>query len=120
MYIELQTVSAFSFLRGASTPEALVDRAAALDYPALALVDRDGLYGIPRFHKAAQAAGIRAIVGCELTIADCGLRIADCEVTERSASSTSMHDQPAIRNPQSQIRNRSAWSLPVLVATRAG
>ena len=68
MYIELHTASAFSFLDGASTPEALVDRAAALDYPALALLDRDGVYGSPRFHQAATAAGIRPIIGSELTI----------------------------------------------------
>ncbi|HAK56160.1 MAG TPA: error-prone DNA polymerase, partial [Acidobacteria bacterium] len=69
MYIELHAASAFSFLDGASTPEALVDRAAALDYPALALLDRDGVYGAPRFHQAATAAGITPIVGSELTIA---------------------------------------------------
>src|SRR5436190_11977535 len=69
MYIELHTASAFSFLQGASLPEALVDRAADLGYPAMALLDRDGVYGLPRFHKAATAAGIRAIVGAELTIA---------------------------------------------------
>ncbi len=69
MYIELHAASAFSFLDGASTPEALVDRAAALDYPALALLDRDGVYGAPRFHQAATAAGITPIIGSELTIA---------------------------------------------------
>src|SRR5450631_624389 len=68
VYIELHTASAFSFLQGASLPEALVDRAAALGYSAVALLDRDGVYGIPRFHKAARAAGIRPIVGAELTM----------------------------------------------------
>src|SRR3954454_9979914 len=68
-YIELHTASAFSFLQGASLPEALVDRAADLGYSALALLDRDGVYGAPRFHKAAIAAGIRPIIGAELTIA---------------------------------------------------
>ncbi|MFI5246002.1 MAG: PHP domain-containing protein, partial [Gemmatimonadales bacterium] len=67
-YVELHAASAFSFLQGASLPEALVERAAELGYFALALVDRDGVYGIPRFHKAALAAGIRPIVGAELTI----------------------------------------------------
>ena len=67
-YIELHTASAFSFLQGASLPEALVDRAAALGYPALALLDRDGVYGAPRFHKAARVAGVRPIIGAELTI----------------------------------------------------
>src|SRR5262245_12015843 len=71
-YIELHTASAFSFLQGASLPEALVDRAAELGYPAIALLDRDGVYGLPRFHKAALAAGIRPIVGAELTIAGAG------------------------------------------------
>jgi error-prone DNA polymerase len=70
VYIELHTASAFSFLQGASLPETLVDRAAALGYPALALLDRDGVYGAPRFHKAALAAGIRPIIGAELTIAE--------------------------------------------------
>ena len=54
--------------KAASLPETLVERAAALGYPALALVDRDGVYGAPRFHKAAQGAGIKAIIGCEITI----------------------------------------------------
>jgi len=69
-YIELRARSAFSFLEGAATPEDLVDRAAALGYPALALGDRDGLYGAPRFYHAAVRAGIKAIVGAELTLED--------------------------------------------------
>ena len=68
MYTELHAASAFSFLDGASLPEALVERAASLGYPALALLDRDGLYGSPRFHLAAKRAGLKAIVGAELTI----------------------------------------------------
>jgi error-prone DNA polymerase len=68
MYVELHTSSAFSFLEAASLPETLIDQAAHYGYPAMALLDRDGVYGIPRFHRAAIAAGIRAIVGAELTI----------------------------------------------------
>src|SRR5882762_10701318 len=68
MYIELHAASAFSFLQGASLPETLVERAAALGYPALALLDADGVYGAPRFHKAATQAGLKAIIGAELTI----------------------------------------------------
>src|ERR1051325_8677122 len=68
MYVELHAASAFSFLQGASLPEALVERAAALGYPALALLDADGVYGAPRFHKAAAKAGLRAIIGAELTV----------------------------------------------------
>src|SRR3954463_12069476 len=68
VYIELHTASAFSFLQGASLPESLVERAADLGYPAVALLDCDGVYGAPRFHKAAAAAGLRAIIGAEITI----------------------------------------------------
>ena len=71
-YIELHTASAFSFLQGASLPESIVERAADLGYPAVALLDRDGVYGAPRFHKAATAAGLRAIIGAELSIAGAG------------------------------------------------
>ncbi len=67
-YIELHAASAFSFLEAASLPEALVDRAAELGYPAVALLDRNGVHGAPRFHKAALAAGLRPIVGAEVTI----------------------------------------------------
>jgi len=68
MPVELHAASAFSFLRGASLPEDLVERAAELGYEALALVDRDGLSGAPRFFKAAKARGIRPIVGAELSL----------------------------------------------------
>src|ERR1700730_14106019 len=69
-YIELRARSAFSFLEGATTPEDLAIRAAELGYSALALGDRDGLYGAPRFYLAAKNAGLRQIVGAELTLDD--------------------------------------------------
>jgi error-prone DNA polymerase len=69
-YIELHASSAFSFLRGASNPEDLVRTAARLELPALALCDRDGLYGAPRLHAAAKEHGLRALVGAELTLED--------------------------------------------------
>ena len=56
-YVELRCRSAFSFLSGASLPEDLVARAAVLGYDALALADRDGVYGAPRFFQAARRAG---------------------------------------------------------------
>jgi error-prone DNA polymerase len=70
MFVELHAQSAFTFLEGAEQPEALVDAAARLGMPALALVDRDGVYGAARFHRAAENAGLRAIVGSEITLAD--------------------------------------------------
>ncbi|MGH7786267.1 MAG: error-prone DNA polymerase [Candidatus Binatia bacterium] len=69
-YVELRACSAFSFLSGASLPEDLVARAAALGYDTLAVGDRDGVYGAPRFHQAATKAGLRAIVGCALSLSE--------------------------------------------------
>lgn len=69
-YHELHARSAFSFLRGASAPEALADRAGSLALPGVALSDRDGFYGSVRFHQRAKENGFRALVGTELTIAD--------------------------------------------------
>ncbi len=71
-YVELRCRSAFSFLEGASNPEDLVERAALGGHHVLALADRDGLFGAPRFHQAARAAGLRAIVGADLTLAEGG------------------------------------------------
>ncbi len=67
-YAELRAASAFSFLDGASLPEDLVQRAAELDLPAVALLDRNGVYGAPRFYQAARQAGIQAIVGAEIVL----------------------------------------------------
>jgi len=99
MYVELHAASAFSFLQGASLPEALVERAAALGYPAVALLDADGVYGAPRFHKAAAKAGLRAIIGAELTIGS-GKTVVGA----------------AFRRPD----HEHTWRLPVLVASAEG
>ncbi len=71
-YVELRCRSAFSFLSGASLPEDLVDRAAALGYDALALADQHGVYGAPRFFQAARRAGLRALVGADVRVAGVG------------------------------------------------
>ncbi len=68
MYGELHCASAFSFLEGASEPETLVARAAELGLPAVALVDRNGVSGAPRFWKAAREAGIKPLVGAEVVL----------------------------------------------------
>ncbi len=70
MYVELHARSAFSFLEAASNPEELVEAAAEQGLEAMALVDRDGVYGAPRFHQAARKAGLRAHIGAELTCTD--------------------------------------------------
>src|SRR6202162_5783519 len=69
MYTELHSRSAFSFLEGASIPEELIAVCANLGMPAMALLDRDGVYGSPRLHLAAKKAGIKAHIGAEVTCA---------------------------------------------------
>src|SRR6184192_3730137 len=70
MYVELHARSVFSFLEGASSPEELVALCAELNIPAMALLDRDGVYGAPRFHLAAKKAGLRAHIGAEISCAN--------------------------------------------------
>src|SRR5688572_30256290 len=67
-YVELHARSAFSFLRGASLPEDLIRRAMKLKLPAVALLDRDGVYGAPRFYSCAQENefAVRPRVGAEI------------------------------------------------------
>jgi error-prone DNA polymerase len=69
-YVELHARSAFSFLRGASTPEQLAGQAAELGLPAIAVCDRNGVYGSARLFGKAKEAGIKAIVGAELVMED--------------------------------------------------
>ena len=67
-YVELHARSAFSFLRGAATPEELIAACAELNMPAMALLDNDGVYGAARFHLAGQKVGIKAHIGAEITV----------------------------------------------------
>jgi error-prone DNA polymerase len=67
MYIELHARSAFSFLEGASIPEEMVEACAERGMGAMAMLDRDGVYGAPRFYHAAVKKGIRAHIGAEIT-----------------------------------------------------
>ena len=67
-YAELQCVSNFTFLRGASQPHELVERAAALGYTALALTDECSLAGIVRAHQAAKECGLHLIVGSQFRL----------------------------------------------------
>ncbi len=69
-YVELHACSAFSFLRGGSFPEQLAEVAAELEMPAMALIDRNGVYGAQRFSVAAREHNVRPIIGCELSMED--------------------------------------------------
>ena len=72
-FVELHTSSAFSFLRGGSFPEQLAEVAAELQVPAIALCDRNGVYGAQRFSVAAREHGVRPIVGAELSMEGGGI-----------------------------------------------
>ena len=81
-----------------------------LGYPAVALLDRDGVSGAPRFHKAALAAGIRPLIGAELTI-------------EPSRDPGSGNGEPDRRSSGSRLPargSRQCFSLPVLVSSQEG
>jgi error-prone DNA polymerase len=108
MYIELHSRSAFSFLEGSSLPESLISRCAELKMPAMALLDRDGVYGAPRFHMAAKKAGIKAHIGAEVTseISDFRLKISDLKTFDK------------ICNLKSGICNSSR--VPLLISSRTG
>lgn len=103
-YIELHAASAFSFLEGASQPEDLAARAADLGMPAMALTDRNGVYGLARFHTSARRSGIRAHVGAEVAVSSFGPRLAPPPWLPRRSSGDSA--EPA--------------RLPLLVESRIG
>src|ERR1700686_4214067 len=67
-YVELHARSAFSFLKGASTPEELIATGAELEMPSMALLDHDGVYGAARFHLAGKKLSIKAHTGAEITV----------------------------------------------------
>src|ERR1044072_1631920 len=67
MYVELHARSAFSFLEGASVPEELIAAGVELQMPAMALLDRDGVYGAPRVYLSAKKNDIKAHIGAEIS-----------------------------------------------------
>jgi len=137
MYIELHARSAFSFLEGSSLPEDLIAICAARQQPAMALLDRDGLYGAPRFHMAAKSAGLRAHIGAEIAcelVSSTEYRVPseDSAVTATSKEKLphkKLHPKnichpersegPAFLGTRYSVLGTS-FRLPLLVATRAG
>ncbi len=74
-YVELHAASAFSFLEASSTPENLMQAAFEAEMPAMALLDRNGVYGAPRFHLHAKENSMQAHIGAEIAVADFGPRL---------------------------------------------
>src|SRR3989442_414581 len=111
MYIEFHARSAFSFLEGASLPESLIETCANLGMPAMALLDRDGVYGAPRCYMAAKRAGIKAHIGAEINCDNFSIRNCQFAIGQQIS-------KPRIRNQKSKIEN--SFRLPLLVSSRAG
>ena len=100
-YIELHAASGFSFLEGASLPEALVKAAYERGLPAMALLDRNGVYGAARFHTSAKTNGMRALVGAEVSVEGVGTRV-----------------QPPVWLPHGQVAEPPR--VPLLCASQVG
>jgi error-prone DNA polymerase len=108
-YVELHARSAFSFLRGAATPEELIAVCSDLKMPAMALLDNDGVYGAARFHLAAQKRGIKAHIGAEITI-----RLPD------PISNIQPQIDHWVSGRKRPSSNPNTFALPLLVRNRAG
>jgi error-prone DNA polymerase len=109
-YVELHARSAFSFLEGASVPEELVAAGLAYEMPAMALLDRNGLYGAPRFHLAAQKNGFKAHIGAEITV-----RSPTSDIQSRKSTVKSPTPFSEVYSSVGQV-----FTLPVLVRNRVG
>ncbi|HEV3511401.1 MAG TPA: error-prone DNA polymerase, partial [Candidatus Sulfotelmatobacter sp.] len=131
MYIELHARSAFSFLEGSSLPEELIGVCAHSHMPAMALLDTDGVYGVPRFHLAANKIGLKAHIGAEVTCEQLNNVILSGASASRSEALAESKDpysrqsakglgipRPA-RNDKSAGNDRT-FRLPLLVASRPG
>jgi error-prone DNA polymerase len=123
-YIELHSRSAFSFLQGASAPEQLIAAGSELQMPAMALLDRDGVYGAARFHLAAKNAKIKAHIGAEVTCEAFSLR-------RRGDTGNSFSEtfSPRVSTATWATKNKNSSMspclgdesrLPLLVASRTG
>jgi len=117
MFIELHARSAFSFLEGASVPEELAGVCAQLDLPAMAILDRDGVYGAPRFHLAAKKLGLRALIGAEVTALS-PQRHRDTEKERKKSPNYQITKSP--NSSVSPCLRGELVRLPLLVESRAG
>ena len=112
MYIELHARSAFSFLEGASVPEEFAEVCAAYQMPAMALLDRDGVYGAPRFHLAAKKHKVKAHIGAEITSLLVSCAISSLTRKGQSARSSALPSDAYLGLPIPR--------LSLLCASRAG
>src|SRR6266513_5228002 len=110
MYIELHARSAFSFLEGASLPEDLIATCVNLNMSAMALLDRNGVYGAPRFHMAAKKAGVKAHIGAEVS----------CEEFPISNFQFPIQNSLRPKIGNRKLESGNYFRLPLLVSSRTG
>ena len=103
-YVELHARSAFSFLRGAATPEELIAVCSTLQMPAMALLDNDGVYGAARFHLAAKKLDIKAHIGAEITVL-----YPQSQVSSLKAGQFQMQN-PKFKIPNAKLKTRHSVS----------
>ncbi|HJZ80042.1 MAG TPA: error-prone DNA polymerase [Pyrinomonadaceae bacterium] len=126
-YVELHARSAFSFLRGAATPEELISVCSEYQMPAMALLDNDGVYGAARFHLAAQKLDLKAHIGAEITVASFAAGISSSKFQARSGFSSQIPNSKfqipdsKVQSPNSKFQiPQSVFTLPLLVRNRTG
>ena len=127
-YVELHSRSAFSFLEGASVPEELIAACQALEMPAMALLDRDGVYGSPRFHLAAEKNGLKAHIGAEITV-QCPDKVQSRSQVQRPMSNVQSQKQDTQADighwtldfgQKHSSLQKGTFSIPVIVRNRTG
>ncbi len=117
-YVELHCHSGFSLLDGASNPETLIARAAAIGMQAIALTDHDDLGGAVRWAEAGKEHGVGAIVGLEVTVGDAERRT-EAQRTDAQKRSPCASARPRARAPRHPISPCSRWTRPA-TATSPG
>src|SRR5579864_6725281 len=123
MFVELHSRSAFSFLEGSSLPESLIARCAELKMPAMSLLDRDGVYGAPRFHMAAKKIGFKAHIGAEVTTDFSPRRHGDTEedrklIQNKKGTKVTQYSQDLVLSVSPRLRGEVR--VPLLTASRTG
>ena len=104
-YAELHCLTNFTFLRGASHSEELVVRASKLGYSALAITDECSLAGVVRAHVAAKEAGLKLIIGTELTIS---ISRQEARGAAHSHEPRTTYHEPRLTSHQSRITNHES------------
>jgi error-prone DNA polymerase len=119
-FVELGARTHFSFLRGGSSPKALLERASELGYGAVGVADCDGLYGIVRALEASEECGVRLVVGCEVALDPSQrlwLHVASIEgyrsLCQILTESHERHPKGQTRKPEELVARNQFAGIPV-------